>query len=215
MIRILLVEDHTSTRQAMAYVIDREPDLTVVAQAGSLAEARVALGGSDVAVVDLTLPDGDGMDLIGDLCRLDPAPAVLVLTASFNPVRTAQAVEAGASGILHKSASLDDIVRGIRRLAAGDWLLSPREVAEMLRAATRYHERERETQATLQQLTPREREVLQALADGLEGREIARRLSISVPTERTHMMNILSKLGVHTQLQALLFAIRHGAVKIR
>lgn len=214
MIRIMLVEDHTSFLDALAFMVNREPNLCVVARAASLAEARTALRhleSVDVAVVDLTLPDGHGVDLIGDL---DTHTTALILTASLNPVEIAQAVEAGAAGVLHKTTSLDEIVRAIRRIAAGGWLMSPREVAEMRRIARGQREHDGAAQALLRQLTAREQEVLQALADGLDSRAIAQRMCITIPTVRTHVMNILTKLGVHTQLQALVFAVRHGAVEI-
>jgi DNA-binding NarL/FixJ family response regulator len=139
---------------------------------------------------------------------------VLVLTASLDPVQRAQAVEAGAAGVLHKAAPLAEIVSAVRRLGAGEWLFAPHELAELLRLVSRHREQQREAALLLQQLTPREREVLQALAAGLDSKQIAERLYITVETERTHMVNILSKLGVHSRLQALVFALRHGAVSI-
>ena len=214
MIRVLLLEDHASFRQALASIIEREPDVTVVAQAGSLAEARALPQEVDVAVVDLSLPDGEGHAVIGALHRASPRARVLVLTASLDPVQRAQAVEAGAAGVLHKAAPLAEIVSAVRRLGAGEWLFAPHELVEMLRFVSRHREQQREASLLLQQLTPREREVLQALAAGLDSKQIAERLYITVETERTHMVNILSKLGVHSRLQALVFALRHGAVAI-
>ena len=215
MIRVLLLEDHASFRQALALIIEREPDFSVVAQAGSLAEARALLPQDvDVAVVDLSLPDGEGRTVITALHRASPRTRVLVLTASLDPVQRAQAVEAGAAGVLHKAAALDEIVSAVRRLGAGEWLFAPHELVEMLRFVSRHRDQQREATLLLQQLTPREREVLQALAAGLDSKQIAQQLYITVETERTHMVNILSKLGVHSRLQALVFALRHGAVAI-
>ena len=215
MIRVLLLEDHASFRQALALIIEREPDFSVVAQAGSLAEARALLPQDvDVAVVDLSLPDGEGRTVITALHRASPRTRVLVLTASLDPVQRAQAVEAGAAGVLHKAAALDEIVSAVRRLGAGEWLFAPHELVEMLRFVSRHRDQQQEATLLLQQLTPREREVLQALATGLDSKQIAQRLYITVETERTHMVNILSKLGVHSRLQALVFALRHGAVAI-
>ena len=215
MIRVLLLEDHASFRQALAAIIEREPDFSVVAQAGSLAEARALLPQDvDVAVVDLGLPDGEGQAVIAALHRASPRARVLVLTASLDPLQRAQAVEAGAAGVLHKAAPLAEILSAVRRLGAGEWLLAPHELVEMLRFVSQHRDQQREAALLLQQLTPREREVLQALAAGLDSKQIAQRLYITVETERTHMVNILSKLGVHSRLQALVFALRHGAVAI-
>ena len=103
--RVLLVDDHATFREPLAFMFEREPDFEVVAQAGSLTEARCMLGGADLAVVDLDLPDGDGTELLGELRAANPRGMVLVLTASSDREAHARAVEAGAAGVLHKSAS--------------------------------------------------------------------------------------------------------------
>jgi DNA-binding NarL/FixJ family response regulator len=215
--RILLVEDHASFRQTLAFVFDRESEFEVVAQAGSLAEARQVMDGLevDLGVMDLSLPDGEGIELIKDLREANPHFAALVLTASLDRAEHARAVESGAAGILHKSAGVDEIMDATRRLGEGETLLSQEELIALLRLAGQSREEEREARASIEQITPREREVLQALAEGLSNKEIAAKLHVSVDTERTHMMNILNKLGVHSRLQALLFAARHGLVDIR
>lgn len=214
MIRVLLVDDHVSFRQPLAYMFDREPDLHVVGQAGTIAEARGNLMDIDLAVVDLNLPDGSGLDLIAELRTANPGAMALVLTASVDKVEWGRAIEAGATGVLHKSSTISDIITAARRLSAGEHLLSPREVSELLRLVGQQREQDRAAQQALARLTPREREVLQALADGLNDKEIALRLKISTETARSHMVNILGKLGVDSRLQALVFAVRHGAIKI-
>jgi DNA-binding NarL/FixJ family response regulator len=215
--RLLLVEDHASFRQTLAFVFDQQPDFEVVAQAGSLAEARRVMGEreADLGVIDLSLPDGEGVELIGDLCEANPLFAALVLTASLDRAEHARAIEAGAAGVVHKSADVDEILDATRRLAAGETLISPEELVEMLRLAGQNREEEREARARIEQLTRREMEVLKALGEGLSNKEIAERLHMSVDTERTHMMNILNKLEVHSRLQALLFAARYGLVELR
>ena len=214
MIRVLLVDDHLSFREAMAIVFGLQPDITVVAQAGSLAEARDVLAGVDVAVVDLGLPDGSGLDLIGELRAASPESAVLVLTASSDRTQFARAVEAGAAGVLHKSTPLHELVGAVRRLTAGEQLLSVSEVLELLRLAGQQRRQDRDAGQALHGLTPREREVLQLLTEGLNDKEIALRLHVSPQTARTHMENILNKLGVNSRLQALVFALRHGVVTL-
>ena len=215
--RILLVEDHTSFRQTLAYVFDHQPGFQVVAQAGSLAEARKAMDGSraDLGVIDLSLPDGEGTDLIAELRDANPHFAALVLTASLDRAGHARAVEAGAASVLHKSADVDVILDTTRRMGEGETLLSQNELLELLRLAGQNREEELEARVSIGQITPREQEVLNSLAEGLSNKEIAAKLHMSVDTERTHMMNILNKLGVHSRIQALLFAARHGLVEIR
>ncbi len=196
-------------------MFEREPGFEVVEQAGSLAEARALSGKLDdveVAIVDLGLSDGDGLELIEGLSS---KMATLVLSASLEPSRLARAVEAGASGVVHKSAPIKEVVESVRKVRAGRALFSPEEMVQMLRLVSRERQEQRSARRAVEKLTPREREVLQALAEGLDSREIAERLNVTVETERTHMVNILHKLGVHSRLQALIFAARNGVVRLR
>src|SRR5215208_4228655 len=196
-VRILLIEDHATVREALAATFEREEGFEVVGQAGSIEEARGMLGmeSVDVAVVDLGLPDGYGGDLIKDIREANPHAQALVLSASLERAQIAQAVQSGAAEVLNKTAPLDEVV-------------------EMLRFAGARREEEHEARRAVESLTPREREVLQALAEGLDSAGIAERLNISLRTMRNHMASILSKLGVHSQLQALVFALRHGVVEV-
>jgi DNA-binding NarL/FixJ family response regulator len=215
--RVLLVEDHASFRQTLAFVFDQEPGYEVVVQAGTLAEARGEMDGveADLGVIDLSLPDGEGTELIEELREANPDFAALVLTASLDRAEHARAVEAGAAGVLHKSADVDAILDATRRLGEGETLLSEDELIALLRLAGQSREEEVEARASIEQITPREKEVLQMLAEGLSNKEIAAKLHMSVDTERTHMMNILNKMGVHSRIQALVFAARYGLVEIR
>jgi len=183
-IRVLLIEDHASFRQPLAFMLERETDMTVVGQVGTMAEARRLLEGVDVAVIDLELPDGNGMQLIKELHRVSPDSQALVLTGSGDKVHFAQALEAGAASVLPKSVGIGDIISAIRRLHAGEALLAPRETIALLRLAAQHREQSREARAAIRRLTPREREVLQALAAGLNDKEIAQRLYISTETAR-------------------------------
>jgi DNA-binding NarL/FixJ family response regulator len=117
-LRVMLVEDHTAFRQALAFLLTKDPDLEVVAQAGSLAQAREALeeGSLDVVVLDLALPDGNGSDLIGELRRRNPGVSVVVLSAAMGPGDLDEAVEAGADAVLDKIESLPTIAHEVRRL---------------------------------------------------------------------------------------------------
>jgi DNA-binding NarL/FixJ family response regulator len=206
--RLLLVEDHASFRQTLALMFGQEPDFEVVAQAGSLAEARQVLDGFDLAVVDLSLPDGNGTELIGELRAANPHGMVLVLTASAQRGAYARAVEAGAAGVLNKSASIKDVIEASRRLAAGEAVLSTDELVRLA------GEQDHVTRSAIENLTPREQEVLRLLAEGLSDKEIAERLYVGSGTVRTHVVSIFGKLGAHSRLQALVFAVRHGLVDI-
>jgi DNA-binding NarL/FixJ family response regulator len=217
-IRIMIVDDHDTFREPLAYMLEREPDLTVVARPRSLSEGRGVLEGAelavDVALVDLNLPDGSGADLIKELRDARPRATALVLSATADKRHLAAAIEAGAAGVMHKSAPMGELVDAVHRLAAGDQLLSQEEVIEALRFLTRERESHREARVASDRLTPREREVLQALAEGSSDREIARHLHVGEGTVHSHVTNILSKLEVSSRLQALVFAVRHGVVTI-
>jgi DNA-binding NarL/FixJ family response regulator len=217
-IRIMILDDHDTFRDPLAFMLQREPDLTVVARPRSLSQARGVLDDTepavDVAIVDLNLPDGSGADLIKELRDSRPRATALVLSATADQRHLATAIEAGAAGVMHKAAPMGELVEAVRRLATGDQLLSQEEVIEALRFLTRERESHREARLASDRLTPREREVLQALAEGSSDREIARRLHVGEGTVHSHVTNILSKLEVSSRLQALVFAVRHGVVTI-
>ena len=217
--RILLIEDHVSYRQALAYMLEREPEFRVVGEAGSLAEVRKLSGKSlkdmDVAVVDLALPDYDGFRLIEHFALYAPQVMILVLSASLEPGRFALAIEAGAAGVLDKATPIKDIIEAVRQLKDGEALLSQAEVIGMLSLLSRERQQKQEALQAIERLTSREKEILRALGEGLESKQIAQKLNITGHTERTHMVKILHKLGVHSRLQALVFAARHGLVEIR
>jgi DNA-binding NarL/FixJ family response regulator len=214
MSRVLLVDDHLSFRQPLAFMLEREPSITVIGQAGTVAEALPLLPQADIALVDLELPDGTGESLIQAMKALGQGGKALVLTASGSTTALAHAVEAGAAGILHKSLAVDEVIAAIRRLEAGEPLLSPLETIARLRLVSQQRERDHTAQIAIDRLTRREHEVLQALSHGLHDREIGEQLHVSTETVRTHMVNILHKLGVDSRLGALVFAMRHRLVTI-
>jgi len=208
----MLVEDHASFRQALAFVLELEQDFVVVDQAGSLAEARAASGSSNFAIVDLALPDGSGVDLIENLRRSNPDVTVLILSATLDEENIARSVEAGASGVLDKLAGVDEMLAEAQRLRAGAAMPRQREVVEIIRTIARHREREGGAgdETTLTEL---EMQVLGALADGLDSEGVARRLGITSGQERDHVKSILEKLGASSGLQALVIAARRGLVE--
>jgi DNA-binding NarL/FixJ family response regulator len=186
-----------------------------VAEAREVLKALEDAGGIvDLVVVDLNLPDGWGSEFIAELQASRSRSLALVLSAHADSRRLAWAVEAGAAGILHKSAPIEDIVDAIRRLRSGEQLIPPDEVIEAVRLVGRERLHEHEMQRLIGTLTPRERDLLQALAEGLSDKEIAERLYVGVGTVRSHMTHLLTKFGVDSRLQALVFAIRYGLVEV-
>ncbi len=211
---VLLVDDHALFRQSLARIITHEPEFTVTAQAGSLAEARTHLTHVDIALIDLGLPDGDGVDLIAELRVHNPPVLVVILTASVDQMDYARAIESGAAGVLHKSSSIEELIESLHRLLANRWLFTQKEIIDLLRFADHQRAQSRTAQALPTRLTPRERDVLAALAHGLSSKEIAQRLNITSETERSHMVNILAKVGAHSRLHALVLAVRHGLIDV-
>jgi RNA polymerase sigma factor (sigma-70 family) len=197
-IRVVLVDDHLVFRQPLAFMLMQEPDITVIGQAGSVAEARPLLPRADIVLIalDLDRPDGEGVALLHEVRTITPRPIALVLTGNGSPGAMARAVEAGAAGVLPTSHPVRAVVDAIRRLHAGESLLSLRETIELLRFIHRQRDQDRVAQAVIDRLTPQEREVLQALAAGLSDREIAHQLGVSPDTVRTHLLTLLDPEGV-------------------
>jgi PAS domain S-box-containing protein len=215
-VRILLVDDHATIRDALSSTFEGEEHFEVVGQAASMAEARgiLAQESVDLAVIDLGLPDGYGADLIKELRENNPQAQALVLSANLDRANIARAVQLGAAGVLSKTAHLEEVAEAVRRLRAGETLMPLEEVVAMLRFAGSEREQEYEASQAIEKLTPREIEVLQALALGLDSEGIADKLNIALRTERNHMASILKKLGLHSQLQALVFALRYGVAEV-
>ncbi len=138
-----------------------------------------------------------------------------MVTASEDIHDRARAIQAGAAGVLEKTAPVSEIIDCVRRLGAGETIVPPDQIIELLRLAGDYQSHSYDAQLLLMRLTQREREVLQSLGEGMSDKGIAQHLGVSNKTVRVHMANILDKLGVESRLQALIFAVRHGAIEIR
>ncbi|MET8340704.1 response regulator transcription factor [Streptosporangium canum] len=210
MIRVLIADDHPVVRQGLRTFLGLQDDLDVVGEAADGAEA-VALVESlapDVLLLDLKMPVLDGL---GTLVRLEEhglSPRVLVLTSVGDREDVAPAMRAGASGFLYKDVDPAALVQAIRAVHGGQVLLAPEAAEAMLSApapapapaAGRY----------VAPLTGRELEVLTLIASGRSNREIARELAVAEKTVKTHVSNVLMKLGVQDRTQAALYAVRHG-----
>lgn len=210
-VRVLVVDDHAVLASSLGQVLDAEPDLATVGVAGSLAEARTMLRSTrpDVLLLDHRLPDGDGVAAIPELRALRPEVQVVVLTASAADHVLIAAIEAGASGFVSKTRSLDEVTGAVRAAASGEALISPEMLARLLPRLTRGSARQH------QELTDREREVLGLLSGGLTNAAIAAELVVSVHTVRNHIANLSAKLGAHSKLEALSIAVREGLLPDR
>jgi DNA-binding NarL/FixJ family response regulator len=206
-IRVLIVDDHAVLASSLAKVLDAEDDLMCVGVANTLerAKALIQTVSPDVVLLDHRLPDGDGVAAIGELRALRHGLKVVVLTATAAENVLVQAIEAGASGFISKTRSLDEVTSAVRAAASGEAQISPEMLARLLPRLGRAG-----ASARPQELTEREREVLALLADGLTNAAIAERLVVSVHTVRNHVANLSSKLGAHSKLEALSIAVREG-----
>ena len=217
-IRVLIVDDHAALSWSLAFVFAQEADLRVVATAATLAEARrhVAAGVEvDVALVDLDLPDGSGVDLIHELCAANRGASAIVLSGTVTDRSRALAIAAGASGVLDKAmADPRAIAVAIRSVCRGEPLISPADAVAIATDAARHRQADHAARAALVRLTPRERDILQAIAEGMSDKAIAARLFLSDRTVRNHVGALLGKLEVDSRLQAVLLAVRLGAVRL-
>jgi len=212
-LRLLIAEDHVVVRQALRVMLEMEPELEVVGEAPNGEEAlRLAHElKPDLVLMDIRMEGMDGVEATRRMRQELPDIGVLVLTGYGEDAVLLRAVEAGAHGFLLKDASAVEVKEAIQRVVRGESLVTPSLLRKLL---DEFAHREREAQPAHADLTPRELEVLEALARGLSNDEIAKELVISEKTVKTHLGNVFSKLHVVGRAQAMLYAIREGLVKV-
>jgi DNA-binding NarL/FixJ family response regulator len=211
--RILLADDHEVVRSGLRMVLDAVPDLEVVAEAGDGAEAvKTALAeGVDLAVLDVSMPRMTGLQAALELSRREPNMRVLILSMHDDERYFFEALKAGASGYVLKTAANRDLIEACRAAMRGEPFLYPAAVTALIRD---YLERARGGEATPEDpLTPRELEVVKLIAEGHTSEEIAGQLFISKKTVDRHRGNILEKLGMRNRVQLTHYAIRRGLVE--
>jgi DNA-binding NarL/FixJ family response regulator len=211
--RILLADDHAVVRRGLRLVLDAEPDLDVVVETGDGAEAveRALSDQIDLAVLDVTMPRLTGLQAAGELSKRRPELKVLILSMHDNEQYLFEALRAGASGYVLKSAADRDLVEACRSAMRGEPFVYPKGVAALIRE---YLEAAREGRGDREDpLTPREREVVKLIAESYTTREIADELVISVKTVERHRANILDKLGFRDRVALTRYAIRRGLVE--
>ncbi|SHE67563.1 two component transcriptional regulator, LuxR family [Streptoalloteichus hindustanus] len=206
--RVLLVDDHEVVRRGLRDLLAVEDDIEVVAEAGSVDEALVMAGARrpDVAVVDVRLPDGDGVSLCRRLRDLPEPPRCLVLTAFDDEQALVGAILAGAAGYLLKQVRGQDLVTAVREVAAGRSLLDPVTTARVLERMRR--EAESGGRDELSALTEQERRVLDLIGEGLTNRQIAARLFLAEKTVKNYVTSVLAKLGMERRTQAAAWVAR-------
>ncbi|QOV33739.1 response regulator transcription factor [Streptomyces ferrugineus] len=204
-IQVFLLDDHEVVRRGVHDLLDDEPDITVVGEAATAAQAlvRVPALRPRVAVLDVRLPDGDGVTVCRELRSRMPELACLMLTSFDDEEALLDSIMAGASGYVLKQIRGSDLVSAVRTVARGQSLLDPSATAKLM--ARLRHEPEREPDA-LPGLTDREREILALIGEGLTNRQIGQRLFLAEKTIKNHISRLLAKLGVERRIQAAVIA---------
>jgi len=207
--RVLLVDSEEMFAQSLRFALEAQGDLEVVETVDTLRRARAVMAtvSPDVVVLESRLPDGAAIAAVPDLRRACPASKVVLLTSGPDASAAAEAVGAGCSGLVSRTGTLDELVAAVRGVAAGQVYVSPGVLAKLLPRLQRV------TQRPGWDLTARELEILQLLGEGLSNAAIAARLVVSVHTVRNHVQNLLSKLGAHSKLEALVIALREGLLR--
>ena len=209
-IRVMVVDDHPMWRDAVERdLVAAGFDVVAVAADGRQALARFPAARPQVVVLDLQIPAPDGVEVTAEIARRDPSARVLVLSASGEHADVLAAVKAGATGYLVKSASREELLAAVRRVAAGEPVFTPGLAGLVLGEFQRMSEEPAPIPGE-QRLTERETEVLKMVAKGLSYRQIAERLVLSHRTVQNHVQNTLRKLQMHNRVELTRYAIEHG-----
>ncbi len=212
-IRVLLADDHTLMRRGLRLIVEQQPDLVVVGEAEDGRQA-VALSASvkpDVAVLDIGMPNLNGIEAAKQLTDGDSGAAVVILSMHADETYILRALKAGARGYLLKDSAESDVVRAIRSVAEGKSFFSPAVSKVMLEDYVKKLQRTG-SEDSYDLLTPREREILQLVAEGKSNKEVANLLHLSVYTVETHRANIMEKLKLKSVPELILYAVRKGII---
>ena len=207
-IRVFLLDDHELVRTGLVQLLRSEPDIEVVGEAGTAAEAlaRIPALSPDVAILDARLPDGSGIEVCRQIRSAVPEVKALVLTSYDDDEALFSAILAGAAGYLLKQISNTDLVDAVRRVAAGQSLLDPALTVRVLERVR--HGQEDASDDTLSALTKQEHKILELIAEGLTNRQIGVRMFLAEKTVKNYVSSILSKLGLESRTQAAVLATR-------
>jgi two-component system, NarL family, response regulator DevR len=209
-IRVFLVDDHEVVRRGLKELLDAEEDIDVVGDAASagMALAGIAQTAPDVAVLDVRLPDGNGVEVCREVRARDPRIACLMLTSFGDDEALFDAIMAGASGYLLKDIRGNDLVDAVRRVAAGDSLLDPSVTGKVLERLRKGDEED----PRLASLSDQERRILALIAEGMTNRQIAEQMHLAEKTVKNYVSNLLAKLGMQRRTEAAVFytQVEHG-----
>lgn len=217
-VTLLICDDHKILTDSLAMVVERDKGLRMVVPPVHTPEEAVRICREqhpDVVLMDIVFKGPmNGIEATRRIKEDAPATKVVIMTAHDDERLLVEAVEAGASGFLGKDEAADEVLAAAKAAAEGEVLIDPVTLTRILHQVAKEREARRDAMALLADLTDREREVLRLLAQGTRNDAIAQRLFISPQTVQTHVRNLLAKLGVHSKLEAVAFAVRHGAISV-
>lgn len=214
MITVAIVEDHKIFVDALTLVLHSEKDIELAGFAATLKDSYALIRRTrpDVVLLEIDLPDGDGLSLVPKIKSWSPDTKIIILTRLADDMALMRAVDIGVCGFLSKSCSLSDLLVTIRRAQNGEVVMPSHRLAELLRRFSRERSVGYKDGFVWERLTPREQEVLNCLARGKSGDLIAQELNITPLTVRTHIRNLMSKLGAHSRLEAVSVAASNGLI---
>jgi two-component system NarL family response regulator len=216
-IRVLVVDDHALFRRGLEMVLEQEPDIEIVGEAGDGTEAVTKATETlpDIVLMDVRMPRRGGIDACLAIKEAVPSAKIIMLTISDEEADLYEAIKAGAMGYLLKEISIDEVASAIRAVHGGQSLISPSMASKLLNEfATMIKRNDERQQVPTPRLTDREMEVLRLVARGLNNRDIARQLFISENTVKNHIRNILEKLQLHSRMEAVVYAVREKLLEI-
>lgn len=213
-LRVMLADDHAILRAGLKLVIEREADMVVVAEAvdGRTAVDLAPGADADVLVMDVAMPGLNGIEAARQILAKKPGLAVVILSMHIDDSYVLRSLKAGARGYLLKESAEADVIAAIRAVAAGKSFFSP-QVTRLLQEEYVQRLQEDGKEDSYESLTPREREILQMIAEGQVNKDIANKLNLSLYTVETHRGNILQKLGLRSAAEVVLYAVRKGIVR--
>jgi two-component system response regulator NreC len=213
-IRIVLADDHTIIRSGLRLLLEQQPDFKVVAEAedGRAAVERIAQHHPDVAILDIGMPQLNGIEATRQIVAQEPHPNVVILSMHSDEGYVLRALKAGARAYILKNAAEADLIRAVRAVSEGKSFFSP-VISKMLLEDYVRQVSEKEVEDSYDLLTPREREILQLLAEGKTNKEVAVILNLSPHTIDTHRGNLLQKLNLHSVPELILYAVRKGVIQ--
>ena len=218
-VSLLICDDHKILTDALATMVGLDDTFALIAPPVHTAEEAISLAQEhlpDVVLMDIVFKGGGmgGIEATRMIKEASPSTKVVVMTAHDEDRLLVEAVEAGASGFLSKDEPAEDVLSAAKAAADGEVLIDPVTLTRLLAQVAREREEQRDAMRLLGDLTDREREILQLLAQGMRNDDIAKLLYISPQTVQTHVRNILGKLRVHSKLEAVAFAVRHGVIQV-